>query len=185
MWYTHAHTKSCCLSCSSTGFSTPSLSHTTLSPHNLCPSPPTPFLVFVFAVLVYSDRRHHPTRLQRHGSVRCTSATSDTRRPACSPSRGSCSSRPLLQQLVSQQEEQLHKERLLQQYSRQLHEQQLLLNRQQEDQRKQLTALENAWQALLLMQQQLMRRPSAAAAPSSTNINSVPPASPFPSTSLF
>jgi len=93
--------------------------------------------------------------------------------------KAKCGSRPQLQQLISQQEEQLNKDRLLQQQSRQLHEQQLMLNRQQEEQQRQLMALDNARQALMLMQQQqqhtqqqqqqqqqhILQRHSAAAGP--------------------
>ena len=85
--------------------------------------------------------------------------------------KAKCGSRPQLQQLMSQQEEQLHKDRLLQQQSRQLHEQQVMLNRQQEEQQRQMMALENARQALLLMQQQqqqqqqVMQRPPTSAGP--------------------
>ena len=76
--------------------------------------------------------------------------------------KAKCGSRP---QLMSQQHEQQHKDMLLQQQSEQLHEQQLMLNMQWEEQRRQLMALQNAWQALLLTQhqQQMMQLPSAAA----------------------
>ena len=86
--------------------------------------------------------------------------------------KAKCGSRPQLQQLMSQREEQIHKDRLLQQQSRQLREQQVMLNRQQEEQERQMMALETARHTLLVMQQQqhmeqhhqqIMQRPPSAA----------------------